>query len=129
MNLGFYTVPIVIRIPGCRMAVHYTTAVPCQIHWLIPCFKDRNYEFGDGGHEDHCLFGPIIAFLNIWGHIRTVPACSSSNLTMMLPQFNAMLQTQDMTTPTHYSKQTQGRPVFLLSIDVECYTWNHKYPF
>ena len=32
-----------------------------------------------------------------WGHITTVPACSSGTLTNVLPQRNAMPQTQDMT--------------------------------
>ena len=35
---------------------------------------------------------------NIWGHITTVPACSSGTLTNVLPHRNAMPQTQD-TTP------------------------------
>ena len=36
--------------------------------------------------------------LNIWGHIMTVPACRSSTLTNVLPHWNAMPQTQDMTS-------------------------------
>ena len=37
------------------------------------------------------------SLFNIWGHIVTVPACSSGTLTNVLPHRNAMLQTQDMT--------------------------------
>ena len=40
------------------------------------------------------LYMPL---LNIWGHITTVPACSSGTLTNVLPHRNAMPQTQDMT--------------------------------
>ena len=36
----------------------------------------------------------------IWSHIVTVPACTSGNLTMVLPHWNAMTQKQDM---THHS--------------------------
>ena len=54
----------------------------------------------------------LTSLLNIWGHITTVPACSSGTLTNMLPHKNAMPQTQDMTQ----------HPVTLLSIDVECHT-------
>ena len=42
------------------------------------------------------LFG-FLSLLNIWGHIATVPACSSGTLTNVLRNRNAMLQTQDMT--------------------------------
>ena len=31
MKLGFYTVPTRNRTPGCRVAVHYTTAAPRQL--------------------------------------------------------------------------------------------------
>ena len=47
-----------------------------------------------------CLFVclGLTSILNIWGHITTVPACSSGTLTNVLPQHrNAMPQTQDMT--------------------------------
>ena len=47
-----------------------------------------------------------------------VPACSNGTLTNVLPHRNAIPQTQDM-TPRH-SIQAQGRPVVVLSIDVEC---------
>ena len=39
-----------------------------------------------------------MSLLNIWGHIATVPACSSDTLTNVLPHRNAMPQTHD-TTP------------------------------
>ena len=32
LKLGFYTVPTGNRTPGRRVAVHYTTAVPCDLH-------------------------------------------------------------------------------------------------
>ena len=35
--------------------------------------------------------------LNIWGHIATVPVCSSGTLTNVLPHRNPMPQTQDTT--------------------------------
>ena len=40
----------------------------------------------------------LTSLWNIWGHITTVPACSSGTLTNVLPHRNAMPQTQD-TTP------------------------------
>ena len=43
-----------------------------------------------------CLLGFSVV-LNIWGHIATVPTCSSDTLTIVLPHRNAMQQTQDMT--------------------------------
>ena len=46
-----------------------------------------------------CLFVWVLtSLLNMWGHITTVPACSSGTLTNVLPHRNAMPQTQDMTT-------------------------------
>ena len=56
-----------------------------------------------------------------------VPACSSGPLTNVLPHWNAMPQTWDI-TPRH-SIQTQGGPVVALSIDVECLTGIHNYTF
>ena len=47
-----------------------------------------------------CLFVclGLTSLWNIWGHITTVPTCSSGTLTNVLPHRNAMPQTQD-TTP------------------------------
>ena len=47
-----------------------------------------------------CLFVclGLASLWNIWGHITTVPACSSGTLTNVLPHRNAMPQTQDMTS-------------------------------
>ena len=45
--------------------------------------------------ENVCL--GLSSLLNIWGHIATVPVCSSGTLTNVLPHRNAMPQTQDMT--------------------------------
>ena len=42
------------------------------------------------------LYG-FTSLLNIWGHITTVPACSSGTLTNVLLHRNATPQTQDMT--------------------------------
>ena len=38
----------------------------------------------------------LTSLWNIWGHITTVPACSSNTLTNVLPHRNAVPQTQDM---------------------------------
>ena len=56
---------------------------------------------------------------NIWGHITTVPACSSGTLTNMLPHRNAMPQTQD-TTPHPVTEYRHGADLSL------CYPlmWN-----
>ena len=47
-----------------------------------------------------CLFFclGLMSLFNIWGHIATVPICSSGALTNVMPHRNAMPQTQD-TTP------------------------------
>ena len=69
----------------------------------------------------------LTSFFNIWGHITTVPACSSGTLTNVLPHRHAMPQTQDMTP---HSIQTRGLPVAVLSIiDVERHAGIHSYPF
>ena len=39
----------------------------------------------------------LTSLLNIWGHVATVPACSSGTLTDVLLHMNDMPQTQDMT--------------------------------
>ena len=58
--------------------------------------NEKEPNFIDGKFLNFCL-GFNVAF-NIWGHITTVPACSSGTLTNVLPHRNAMPQTQD-TTP------------------------------
>ena len=47
-----------------------------------------------------CLFVclGLTSLWNIWGHIMTVPACSSGTLTNVLPHRNALPQNQDTTT-------------------------------
>ena len=40
----------------------------------------------------------LTSLLNIRGQIKTVPACSSGTLTVVLPHRNAMPQTQDTTS-------------------------------
>ena len=48
----------------------------------------------------------LASLWNIWGHITTVPTCSSGTLTNVLPHWNAMPQTQDTTphpTPSQYT--------------------------
>ena len=67
-----------------------------------------------------CLFGFNIAFK----HLR-----ANRHGANVLPHRNAMLQTQDMTHLPRHSIQTQGRPVAVLSIDVEHHTRIHSYPF
>ena len=64
-------------------------------------------------------------------HLRSYfdVACSSDTLTDVLPHRIAMLQTQDMTPQPRHSKQTQGRPVAVLSIDVKLHSGRHSYPF
>ena len=47
----------------------------------------------------------------------------------VLPHRKAMPQTQDTDTPSRHSIQTKGRPVVVLSIDVERHTGIHNYPF
>ena len=69
----------------------------------------------------------LMSLLNIWGLITTVPVCSSDTLTIVLPRRNAMPQTQDM-TPHPVTGYRQGRPVVVLSLDVECHTEIHYYP-
>ena len=65
-------------------------------------FLHQDLTWEDGStNELHCflLFVclGLTSFLNIWGHITTVPACSSGTLTNVLPHRNAMPQTQDTT--------------------------------
>ena len=61
----------------------------------------------------------LTSLRNIWGHITTVPACSSGTLTNMLPHRNAMPQTQD-TTPHPITVYRHGADLSL------CYPlmWN-----
>ena len=70
----------------------------------------------------------LTSLFNIWGHVATVPACSSGTLTNVLPHRNAMLQTQDM-TPHSVIVYRQGWPVAVLSIEW-CGTshWNTQLP-
>ena len=68
-----------------------------------------------------CLFVclGLTSLLNIWGHISTVPACSSGTLTNVLPHRNAMPQTQN-TTPHPVTVYRHGADLSL------CYPlmWN-----
>ena len=57
----------------------------------------RKYE-NKGKKRDLCFVLGLTSLWNIWGHITTVPACSSGTFTNVLPHRNAMPQTQD-TTP------------------------------
>ena len=61
----------------------------------------------------------LTSLWNIWGHITTVPACSSGTLTSVLPHRNAMPQTQD-TTPHPVTVYRHGANLSL------CYSlmWN-----
>ena len=58
---------------------------------LFGIIRSETYIFGGF----FCL--GLTLLLNVWGHITTVPACSSGTLTNVLPHRNAMPQTQDMT--------------------------------
>ena len=50
------------------------------------------------GHPLHVFVcWGLTSLFKRWGHILTVPACSSGTLTNLLPHRNAMPQTQDMT--------------------------------
>ena len=61
-----------------------------------------------------------MSLLNIWGHIMTVPACSSGTLTNVLPHRNVMPQTQDMTPhPIKVYRHRADRTCYPLSIDVK----------
>ena len=62
---------------------------PTYVRHLIHYF-DKDWH-----NSDVCL--GLTLLWNIWGHITTVPACSSGTLTNVLPHRNAMPQTQDMT--------------------------------
>ena len=72
-----------------------------------PAGDQRAIHGAAGGHDgsQRQIRGQILfvclgltSLFNIWGHIATVPACSSGSLTIVLPHRNAMPQTQD-TTP------------------------------
>ena len=60
----------------------------------------------------------LTSLWNTWGHITTVPACSSGTLTKVLPHRNAMPQTQGM-TPHPVTVYRHGA-------DLSCYPlmWN-----
>ena len=53
----------------------------------------------------------LTSLLNICGHITTVPTCSSSTFTNVLPHRNAMQQTQDMTPHPSQNSDTCGVPI------------------
>ena len=73
-----------------------------------------------------CWLVGLTSLLNIWGHITTVPACSSGTFTNELSQKCHAADTGHDTQPYH-SIQTQGRPIVVLSIDVERHTGIHNY--
>ena len=78
-----------------------------------------------------CLFVPvsITSLLNIWGHIATVPACSSGTFDQCVATQECHAADTGHDTPPHHSIQTQSRPVAVLSIDVGRHTGIHSYPF
>ena len=61
----------------------------------------------------------LTSLWNIWGHITTVPACSSGALTNVLPHRNAMPQTQD-TTPHPVTVYRHGANLSLCYLSM----WN-----
>ena len=74
-----------------------------------------------------CLFVFNFAFKHMRSY-REVPTCSSAILTNVLAHRNTTPQTQDMTPhPPRHSIQARGRPVDVLSIDVERHTGIHSY--
>ena len=71
-----------------------------------------------------CLFvGVLTSLLNIWSLLVSVvlwPMCCHTGMSCC----------RHMTWhPTCHSIQTRGRPVVVLSFDVECHTGIHDYPF
>ena len=83
---------------------HYYVAEP-------ECWEDVA-NLKSGPFYDLVCWG-LTSLLNIWGHIVTVPACSSG--TNVLPHRNAMPQTQDM-TPHPVTVYRHGA-------DLLCYPW------
>ena len=57
-----------------------------------------------------------------------MPACSNGTVSNVLPHRNACADTGH-DTPSRHSIQTRGRPVAVLSIDVEHHTGIHNYLF
>ena len=70
--------------------VWYIPDAAITMRWTAPC--DWQYT----GRLRICLIVVCLGF-NVWGHIATMPACSSGTLTNVLPLRNAMPQTQNMT--------------------------------
>ena len=75
-----------------------------------------------------CLFGLNVAFK----HLRSY----RDGAYLLQWYFDQCAATQEChaadtghDTPPHHSIQTQGRPVAVLSIDVERHTGRHRYPF
>ena len=71
----------------------------------------------------------ITSHFNIWGHIATVPVCSSGTLTNVLATQECHAANTGRNIPSCHSLQTHGWPVAVLSIDVEHHTGIHSYPF
>ena len=104
----------------------YAALILDQISWAIKLFyssfvKDYHPKNTRISHYIKCLFVcfGLTSLWNIWGHIATVPACSSGILTNVLPQRNVMPQTQD-TTPHPVTVYRHGADLSL------CYPlmWN-----
>ena len=103
----------------------YIKPVVYHSHYKFVAVK-RLYDVVRNGLQARCrMFFVLFVCLgltslwNIWGHITTVPACSSGTLTNVLPHRNAMPQTQD-TTPHPVTVYRHGADLSL------CYPlmWN-----
>ena len=70
----------------------------------------------------------LTSLLNIWGHIATVPTCSSDTFKQCAAIQECHAADRGHDTPSRHI-QTQGQPVVVLSIKVERYTGMHNYPF
>ena len=88
-------------------------------HQPPPPSTSRKPSWRKSSSQSVCLFWVFVclgltSLLNIWGHITTVPACSSGALINVLPHRNAMPQTRD-TTP-HRSQYTDTGPTCCCAI-------------
>ena len=84
-------------IPNLYNLCHFYAMIHCIVafHYVTPCM----HKTGVPQPDLICLFLclGLMLLLNIWGHIATVPVCSSGTLTNVLPHRNVMPQTQNMT--------------------------------
>ena len=106
--------------------VQYICAKSSTIYYTTYNFTGDPYSISVLFFYFICL--GLMSLLNIWGHITTVPACSSGTLTNVLPHRNVMPQTQD-TTPHPVTVYRHGTDLllcypFMLNVTLE-YTATH----